>query len=156
MYDDDFEIIRRKEQIREELDEFAEDHPELNNTGARVKLLQYMNDNNIKDFDNAYTAMNGGFNRDNVGEAIDKIIFGDTDSVEVERKEETNRINNIVEANRKIIDPLETVETPEVRVTRENFQDKLAEQIFPTEEPERAPQEGGPVLDSFLIQPEAK
>lgn len=69
---DDLEL--RKEQIKQELDEFAQTHPDLGNLGGKVSLLEYMKDKEILDFETAYQSKNGKLDADEAWSAMGRVF----------------------------------------------------------------------------------
>lgn len=75
---DDFQIIQRQEQIRQHLEEFFTQHPDLNPPGKREQFLQFVVDNKLSDLDLAHQRFAGnglkGADTKQMFDAMDSIL----------------------------------------------------------------------------------
>lgn len=115
-------------------------------TGSKVPEQAMAAPAQVDEPDNTEDKVRESFDRSNIIESLDKVLFQDADEVEAERKTADKRTNEIISANRE--------GGQEARVNREDFEEKLLEVLDPKSS--NAPQEGGSLPNTFLIPGEGK
>lgn len=81
-----------KDKISQELDEFGEEHSL--SFGQKVDLLQYMNDNNLHDFESSYRTMTRQLDKDNLGDTIENFLEHASDNEPSEQPQRSYKVTD--------------------------------------------------------------